>query len=78
MRDSDADVDALVGELRRHLLQERSGHREEQESIRDRCTPDLPAVDIEALADRIAEQVYARLEKRFPQFTKEEEQKHAV
>jgi len=78
MRDSDADVDALVGELRRHLLQEHSGHRDEQESIRDRCPPDLPAVDIEALADRIAEQVYARLEKRFRQFTKEEEQKHAV
>jgi len=78
MRDSDADVDALVGELRRHLLQEHGGHRDDKDSGRDRCKSELPALSIEELADRIAERVYARLEERIHLFMKEEERNHAV
>jgi hypothetical protein len=78
MRDSDANVDNLVSELRRHLLQEQDAHHVDEDSGSGRLTPELPALSIDELADRIAEQVYARLEKRFRQFTKEEEQKHVV
>jgi hypothetical protein len=78
MRDSDADVDALVSELRRHLMREQDAHHVDEDSGSGRLTPELPALSIDELADRIAEQVYARLEKRFRQFTKEEEQKHVV
>jgi hypothetical protein len=40
LRDSDANVDALVCDLRRHLLQEHDGH------LGGRCDPELPALDI--------------------------------
>jgi hypothetical protein len=78
MRDSDADVDALVGELRRYLLQEHGGHHDWKDSGGGRCKPELPALGLEELADLIAERVYARLEERIHRFAKKKEQNHAV
>jgi hypothetical protein len=78
MRDSDADVDALVGELRRYLLQEDGGNHDCKDSGGGRCKPELPALGLEELADLIAERVYARLEEHIHRFAKKKEQNHAV
>jgi hypothetical protein len=78
MRDNDADVDTLVGELRRHLLHEQGGHHDDKDSGGGRCKPELPALGLEELADLIAERVYARLEERIHLPEKKEEQNHAV
>lgn len=78
MRDSDADVDGLVGELRRYLLQEDGGNHDDKDSGGGRRKPELPALGLEELADLIAERVYARLEERIHLFAKEEEQNHVV
>jgi hypothetical protein len=78
MRDSDADLGALVGELRRYLLQEHGGHHDCKTSGGGRCKPELPALGLEELADLIAERVYARLEERIHRFAKKKEQNHAV
>ena len=78
MRDSDADVDAVVGELRRYLLQEHGGHHDWKDSGGGRCRPELPAPGLEELADLIAERVYARLEGRIHQSNKKEGQNHDV
>jgi hypothetical protein len=74
LRDSDVSVDALVCELRRHLAQEHDGHHDNEDSGGGCC----PALSVEELADRIAEQVYARLEKRLRQFMKGGEKQDAV
>ncbi len=63
MRDNDPDVDALVSDLWRQLVQER-----QESALEDDSTVELNAVDpsklsIEELAELIAERVYARLQK---------------
>jgi hypothetical protein len=78
MRDSDADLDALVGELRRYLLREHGGHHDCKDSGGGCCKPELPALGLEELADLIAERVYARLEERIHLIAKKEEQNHVV
>ncbi len=74
LRDSDANVDALVCDLRRHLLQEHEGH----DGLVGRCNPELPAPAIEELADLIAERVYVLIEKRIRVFMKEAGKQDAV
>jgi hypothetical protein len=74
LRESDANVDALVCNLRRHLLQEHDGDH----GLGGCCNPELPALDIEELADLIAERVYVLLEKRIRVFMKEAGKQDAV
>ena len=74
LRESDANVDALVCNLRRHLLQEHDGDH----GLGGCCNPELPALDIEELADRIAERVYVLLEERIRLFMKEGGKQGAV
>jgi len=74
LRDSDANVDALVCDLQRHLLQEHDAHHEDEDSGGCCC----PALSVEELADRIAEQVYVRLEKRIRLFMKDGGKEGAV